>query len=195
MSSLLHSDLFRFLMVVFPLALIGSRASSFFYLKTLKRLKERYGGAVRDRWITYPQFVLPASDGEIMVTSHTAGSSSVSETYATTYFDDQIGCRFHIESKDMPHPSIKALDGNWTPEGDLDFSSRFRAHEEQTGLLDHILSGETLRQVEEFAKARALRIQLDGAQEYKDGWLGPDALPRLVVATSPRTSDLDTTRD
>src|SRR5689334_7485622 len=113
-SDLLDSDLFKFLIVVFPLAIVGSRISSLFYRKTLSRLKDKYGGTVRNRWTDYPQFVLPQPDGEVVVTSTTAGGSRTSETTATSYFRLQTDCQFDVESNDTPHRSITRAEQQWS---------------------------------------------------------------------------------
>ena len=194
MNDLIHSDLFKFLAVVIPLAVIGSRVSAWFYLRTLRKLRERHGGTVRDRWITYPELVLPQPEGEIIVSS-SPGGSYASETSAQTYFDSPIGCRFHIESRGMPHPSIERAREDWLFKDWHEFPLRFKAYGDQPKSFDDIFSRELVDRIENFIKSRPVRIRLDEAQEYKDGRLRSNRLPRLAVATSPSTSDLEATNE
>jgi len=193
MSDLLDSDLFKFLIVVFPLAIVGSRISSLFYRKTLSRLKDKYGGTVRNRWTDYPQFVLPQPDGEVVVTSTTAGGSRTSETTATSYFRLQTDCQFDVESNDTPHRSITRAEQQWSLDRYPDFSKRFRAYGTQPAFLSSVLGGKTMEKIQDFNNKWSLRIRLDYAPESKARSCGVDSLARLVVATSPRTLDVEAT--
>ena len=105
-----------------------------------------------------------------------------------------MGCQFHIESNDTPHRSITRAEECWSLDGYPDFSGRFRAYGAPPAFLSSVLAGKTMEKLEALNNNHwSLRIQLDYVPAPKARSCGADSLARLVVATSPRTFDVEAT--
>jgi hypothetical protein len=196
MRQLLDSDFLKVLGAVIFLIFISSFFIKRGYLTTYKKLQAQYGGRVRNRWVTFPEYVVPQPDGDIVVSAVATSGSRLGMTLTNAWLSKVPAFQFSIVSNKMPNRSPWKIPENWNPGADPDFSSRFKSYAARPEILDLILTSDIRTRMIALDEKQPVRVTMEKGGLYKDGWTDiANQVPRLCVAAYPNTDSLATTEE
>jgi hypothetical protein len=193
-NQLFNSDFLKVLGAVVLLIYISTLFIRKSYLATYKKLQTQYGGRVRDRWVTFPEYILPQPDGDIVLSAVATSGSRLGMTLANTWLSKVPAFQFSIVSKKMPNRSAWKTPENWNSPTDPGFSARFKSYAARPEILDLILTPEIRSSMLALDEKQPVRVTMDKTGLYKDGRSDiANQVPRLCVAAYPNTDNLETT--
>jgi hypothetical protein len=194
MKQLFDPDFLKVLGAVVLLIFISSFFIRKTYLATYKVLQTQYGGRVRSRWATFPEYILPHPDGDIVLSAVATSGSRLGMTLANAWLSKVPAFQFSVVSKKMPNQSVWKIPENWNPATDPCFSAKFKSYAARPEILDLILTPEIRGTIIALDEKQPVRVTMDRAGLYKDGWSDiTNQVTRLCVAAYPNTDNLEIT--